>query len=96
MIPFAQYSNVIDLQSDMRIFNHPDLLKWYKSKFHDCKNDIYVYNGFDYDSKSTLSKLEARKKFNFNENKKYFVFTGSSSYWHGIDYLVDLQKELNI
>ena len=84
----------VDLQSDMRIFNHPHLLKWFRSKYFHSKNDFFCYNGFDFESKSSLSKKQARKKFKFG-NKKYLIFTGSSSFWHGVSYLSNLQKSFN-
>ena len=62
LIPLAHYSQIIDMNSDMRIFNHPDLLQWYKNKFRDSKNDLFSYNGFGYEGKSMLSQAEARKK----------------------------------
>lgn len=93
--PLALYAQKVDNQADIRIFNHPDLKKWYKDKIQNFKNDIYVYNGFDYKVKSKLTNKQAREKFNFTKDKKYLVFTGSASYWHGVDYLVYLQKELN-
>ena len=49
------------MNSDMRIFNHPDLLQWYKNKFRDSKNDLFSYNGFGYEGKSMFSQAEARK-----------------------------------
>lgn len=95
VIPLCMYSQKTDISADMRIFNHPDLLNWFKSTFFDSKYDIFVYNGFNINSKSELSKEEARKKYGLKNNIKYLVFTGSSSYWHGVDYLVNLQKNLN-
>ena len=92
---FAKLSQTIDLQSDIRIFNHPYLLSWFRNKFFKSKNDFFSYNGFDYFSKSLLSKKQARKKFKFKENKKYIIFTGSASHWHGINYLSNLQKVFN-
>jgi hypothetical protein len=85
----------VDNQADMRIFNHPSLLSWYRKNFQENIKDIYVYNGFDFDGISSFSKVNARNFFGFSEKKKYLVFTGSASYWHGVSYLADLQKELN-
>lgn len=95
LLPLAYYMQTIDKQSDIRIFNHPNLLLWFSKKFQnvECKNDIFVYNGFDSSEKSTLTQLEAKEKFNFKNNVKYLVFTGGVKYWHGINYLADLQKE---
>jgi hypothetical protein len=95
LIPLALYAQEADRQTDIRIFNHPDLLHWYKSKIKENNCDFFVYNGFDYGSKSNLFKIEARKKYNLSDGIKYLIFTGSASYWHGVDYLVELQKEIN-
>lgn len=97
LIPFAYLSQLIDLQSDVRIFNHPYLLSWFHKKFNNSKfiKDTYVYNGFDFNDKSKINRLEARKKFNLKENTKYIIFTGGAKYWHGINYLTALQDEFN-
>lgn len=95
LLPLALHTQKIDRLADIRIFNHPELLNWFKNSFFDSKYDIYVYNGFHWDSVSLLSKQEARIKHNLKDEIKYLAFTGSASYWHGIDYLVSLQKALN-
>lgn len=95
LIPFVYLNNKIDKNADIRIFNHPKLMDWYKNKIFNCKNDFYVYNGFSEDAKSSLSKVNARNKFLLKNEYRYFVFVGAASYWHGVDYLVSLQLELN-
>lgn len=92
---FAHYSLIIDNSCDVRIFNHPNLLEWYNKEVKKKQNDIAVYNGFDFESKSLLSKNEARKYFKFDKEKIYIVFVGSAKYWHGVCYLSKLQQELN-
>ncbi len=97
LLPLAYYMQLIDKQCDVRIFNHPNLLMWFSKKFKNlnCKNDIFVYNGYDTGELSNLSQQEARKKFGFKDSYKYLVFTGGVKHWHGINYLADLQKELS-
>ena len=97
LLPFGYYVRVIDRQSDIRIFNHPKLKNWFKNKFKNIKNnkDIFAYNGFDYTENSSISQIKARKKFNLKNDITYLVFTGGANYWHGINYLADLQKEFN-
>lgn len=95
LIPLSIYTQKIDALSDIRIFNHPYLLDWFKSNFFDSSNDIYVYNGYDIKSRSLLTKEEVIKKYNLDKEIKYLVFVGEASYWHGIDYLVCLQESLN-
>ncbi|WP_369957999.1 hypothetical protein AB8P72_03495 [Psychrobacter sp. CLB018] len=85
----------LDLWVDIRIFNHPFLLNFYKEKGWSKLSDFYCYNGYGNDSLSLINKSEARHKFSFNDEYTYLVFTGSVSVWHGVEYLVDLQKEFN-
>lgn len=91
----ALLSNKIDLSADIRIFNHPDLLGWYKNKDLAGDRDFFVYNGFDPDAKSEMSKSEARKSFKIDHDAKIIVFVGAATKWHGVEYLVELQEELN-
>lgn len=89
------FSNKMDLAADIRIFNHPDLLQFYKDKGRSGIKDFFTYNGFDPKGKSDLSRVEARKIFGFAEDEKIIVFVGGASKWHGVEYLVALQGEVN-
>src|SRR5690606_27519433 len=91
----ALLSHRIDTGADVRIFNHPDLLSWYRENGIFGDKDFYVYNGFSPKSASSLTKSEARRFFGIGENEKILVFVGAVSKWHGVDYLVALQAELN-
>lgn len=91
----AHFSHYLDLSVDLRIFNHPDLLEFYKSKGLAKESDFYVYNGYSVDNKSTLTKETAKKKYKLMGDTKYLVFVGSATKWHGVDYLVELQSEFN-
>jgi len=88
-------SLVLDKRADLRIFNHPQLLDWYENRYQMKGKSCFVYNGFEPSSFSTLSQLEARKKFGLAEDVALLVFTGAASKWHGVDYLVDLQRCFN-
>jgi glycosyltransferase involved in cell wall biosynthesis len=57
------------------------------------KYDFFVYNGFDPDAKSTITRTQARRKFNIPEADRVIVFIGAASKWHGVEYLIELQKE---
>jgi glycosyltransferase involved in cell wall biosynthesis len=92
----AYLAHKIDTSADVRIFNHPDLLGWYRKSGLSGPKDFYTYNGYDPASKCSVSKFEAREIFGFEQNDKIIVFVGAASKWHGVDYLVKLQKELNI
>ncbi|MCH2556032.1 MAG: hypothetical protein MK005_01895 [Alcanivorax sp.] len=82
-------------KSDVRIYNHPDLLTWYRSNGVGSESDFFTYNGFDVRSRSSLSKERAREKFGLSQDAVYLVFTGGASEWHGVDYLLSLQKKFN-
>ena len=97
LLPFGYYVRIIDKESDIRIFNHPKLKNWFKNKFKKINNsnDIYAYNGFDYNENSKITQMVAKNIFKLKKDIKYLVFTGGANYWHGINYLADLQKEFN-
>lgn len=88
-------SHKLDCLVDVRIFNHPFLLDYYKLKGWSNSNDFYCYNGYSEESIVPLKKEEARRKFSLDINATYLVFTGSVSKWHGAEYLVKLQEEFN-
>ena len=92
---FVLYSHRVDILSNLRIFNHPALASFYKARFSTPDTDFYSYNGYDKDSLSSMSKIDARKLFGLKDNYKYIVFTGAASIWHGVHYLVPLQEEIN-
>jgi glycosyltransferase involved in cell wall biosynthesis len=92
----AHLAHKIDISADIRIFNHPDLFEWYRKRGHSGSKDFYTYNGYDPEKKCNISKFDARKIFGFEENDKIIAFVGAASKWHGVDYLVKLQKEFNV
>jgi len=84
-----------DKRADLRIFNHPQLMAWYESQYQMRGKSCFVYNGFEPSSASRLSRLEAKEKFGLAEDVTVPVFTGAASKWHGVDYLVSLQRCFN-
>lgn len=90
-------TDFVNRRSDVRIFNHPDLLSWFsgRDKVRGSENDFFVYNGFDPSSSSRLDKWEARQKFGLSNDIQYLVFVGGASEWHGIEYLTLLQRSFN-
>ena len=85
----------LDKRVDLRIFNHPQLLEWYENRYEMKGKSCFVYNGFEPSSASTLSQAEARKKFGLAEDVIILVFIGSASKWHGVEYIVSLQRCFN-
>jgi len=90
----ALLSHRIDAGANVRIFNHPDLLSWYRENGNFGESDFHVYNGYSPESVSNLTKSEARQLFGIGANEKIAVFVGAVSKWHGVDFLVALQAEL--
>lgn len=92
----SKLSAFIDNKSEIRIFNHSFLMNSYH-KTNGMRNaDAFVYNGYSTESRTLLTKDEARKYFSFDDDKYYLVFTGSVSKWHGVEYLVSLKNEFNM
>lgn len=92
----SHLSHFLDKNSDKRIFNHPRLKSWYESKYKWKTGNYFVYNGFSVDDLVRYEKHTCRKQFGLSDSVTYIAFTGSASYWHGVDYLVELQRELNM
>ena len=70
-------------------------MRWYHESVYFDEKDFYSYNGFDPDAASTMTRSQARKKYGLHEDVFYLVFVGAASNWHGVHYLVDLQKYFN-
>lgn len=91
----AIYAAFVDRVADVRIFNHPSIMSWYDNT-HGCGVlDFYCYNGFESIKVAGYDKINVIEKYGLDANIDYFVFTGTASKWHGVDYLVDVQRELN-
>ncbi len=88
----AHYSVIMDRLADARIFNHPWLLQWYDKKYGVGDFDIACYNGFSNEKLPNFDKEYILKKYGLAKGFRYLVFTGSASKWHGVEYLVELQK----
>ncbi len=73
------------------IYNHPFL----KDKFDAIykKPSIYSYNGSNYEEYYPLKQNIARKELQINPEASIFLFLGSVSQWHGVDYLIDAFNE---
>jgi glycosyltransferase involved in cell wall biosynthesis len=76
------------------IFNHPYL----KNKFDPIlkKKSIYSYNGSNHKDFKALDMQESRTKIGIGQNELVFLFLGSVSQWHGVDYLIDMFNEPSI
>lgn len=70
------------------IYNHPYLKEKFDKIFQ--KPSIYSYNGADIENFYPLSQKDARKTLSMSVDAKVFLFLGSVSQWHGVDYVVDI------
>lgn len=91
----AKLAHKLDVSAEIRIFNHPDLMKSYRERGLAGEHDFFVYNGYAPDERSYLSKAQAREKFGFGDDERILVFIGAASKWHGVEYLVKLQREFD-
>lgn len=91
----AKVSLSADKAAQIRIFNHPTLMAWFRSEHGGSTADFYSYNGYCPTAYSSLSKAAAIQKFGLNPEKSILVFTGAATKWHGVEYLVQLQRVFN-
>lgn len=91
----ARHAHKMDLSADVRIFNHPDLMEGYRKRGMTGEQDFFTYNGYAPGERSYLSRSKARKKFGLSQDDRILVFVGAASKWHGVEYLVELQREFN-
>jgi hypothetical protein len=90
------YTVIIDRAADVRVFNNPKLMRWYDEKYSCGDYDFYCYNGYQNKNQTVIAKKELIfSKYGLTRDLEYLVFTGSASKWHGIPYLVNLQKKIN-
>lgn len=91
----GKHAHRMDLAADVRIFNHPDLMKGYRKRGATGEQDFFTYNGYAPDERSYLSRQQAREKFGLSQDDRIVVFVGAASKWHGVEYLVELQREFD-
>lgn len=73
------------------IYNHPILKEKFDSRFK--VPSIYSYNGSNYNQFIPVDKSFSREKVKIKEDEIAFLFLGSVSKWHGVDYLIDIFNE---
>lgn len=74
--------------TDAIIYNHPLLKKKFDRRYN--KPSIYCYNGANIDEFYPEPIDECRNKLHINQEDIVFLFIGSVSYWHGVDYLIEV------
>ncbi|WP_405420694.1 glycosyltransferase [Marinobacter flavimaris] len=91
----AKHAHRMDLSADVRIFNHPDLMEGYRKRGIIGEQDFFTYNGYAPGERSYFSRAKAREKFGLSQDDRIVVFVGAASKWHGVEYLVELQREFD-
>lgn len=70
------------------IYNHPYLKDKFDKVFK--KPSIYSYNGANVIDFKIKSMIKSREILGINNEHMIFLFLGSVSKWHGVDYLIDI------
>lgn len=76
------------------IYNHPILKEKFDPVFK--KPSIYSYNGSNLNEFYPENMFSARKKVEITSDEIVFLFLGSVSQWHGVDYLIDVFNSKDI
>ncbi|MEX1211399.1 MAG: glycosyltransferase [Balneolaceae bacterium] len=94
----VNYISIISYKnSDGIIFNNPDLENYFISEYSLQEiSTISIYNGSNIEEFYPENRFKVRKKLchEIKENDLLFVFTGSVSQWHGVEYLINTFIEL--
>lgn len=84
-------------RADGLIFNHPLLQEHFKAAYNIQTPSIYAYNGArPLTDEHLITTKRARQLLGLNLDRRYLVFSGSVSPWHGVDYLLDMFPTINI
>lgn len=92
---YTKYSNWFNNRSDGLIFNNILLEDYFKSHYltNDVKT-ITIHNGTDIDFFVPKDEIESKKILRLENEKKYLLFLGSVSRWHGIEYILNMFRYL--
>ena len=95
---YSYYLNFFIRNSDGIIFNHPTLMDYYikKLKINIEKTPcIYQYNGCNTVDFYHQDRDFAIRELGLDHSKKYLIFLGSVSKWHGVELLLEVFKKIN-
>lgn len=93
---FNRYNLYFIKRADGVIFNNTQLEEYYVSQYGlSREKTITVPNGCDTRRFYPVNKLHARKHCSLEAGKKYMLFIGSVSKWHGVEYLLKIQDDLS-
>ena len=96
---YSYYLNFFIRNSDGIIFNHPTLMKYYINKLNiniDKTPCMYQYNGCNTIDFYHQDRDYAIRELGLDHSKKYLIFLGSVSKWHGVELLLEVFKKINI
>lgn len=89
LLKFVSYFFFLNFRlSDGIIFNHPNLKNKFDLIFK--KPSIYSYNGSNTSDFAPMDILYSRKILSLSPDAIIYLFLGSVSQWHGVDYLIDI------
>jgi glycosyltransferase involved in cell wall biosynthesis len=76
------------------IFNNNKLERHFIDRYDLKNNTISISNGCDTKRFYPIITAKARKSLGLDQRKKYLLFIGEVSKWHGVEYLLEIQKEI--
>lgn len=88
---FIPFFNLNLKLGDGIIYNHPHLKRNLDLRFK--VPSIFTYNGSNINEFYPEDRNEVRKKLGIDNDKVVFLFLGSVSKWHGVDYLLKIFNE---
>lgn len=81
-------------RSDGLIFNNPRLADYYRHNLNVSTPSVTVYNGANTSEFFPLPKEDVLQRLGLESGKKYLVFVGSVSPWHGVGRVLEMQQHL--
>jgi glycosyltransferase involved in cell wall biosynthesis len=92
---YTKYSNWFNNRSDGLIFNNILLENYFKNNYlSDSVKTKTIHNGTDIGFFIPKDEVRSKKILNLEIEKKYLLFLGSVSKWHGIEYALEMFRYL--
>ncbi len=100
LLPFLwaahRYTLFFIKRSDGLIFNNSKLEDYFRIRYSiDHEKTVTIPNGCNTSHFFPIETKLAREKLSLEPDKKYLLFIGSVSKWHGVHFLIDIQKVIN-
>lgn len=81
-------------RADGLIFNNPRLAEYYHYQLNVDTPSVTVYNGANTAEFFPMEQARALQQLDLDRQKKYLVFVGSASPWHGVERVLEMFKHL--